>query len=148
MFILRWGWLFGDDESPSVLVAVVASFVIWILPFVSMRALSRYREFATDRGAVAITGHPSELASALQRIDTRTEAVPTRDAREHAETNAFFIQPRRSGTIDGCSAPTRAPKPESRDSETFSDHSDLPGIVQHGTWRPVPVRVPWQEVSC
>jgi heat shock protein HtpX len=100
MFVLRWGWLFGgDDENPSVLVAVVASFVVWILSFLLMRALSRYREFAADRGAVAITGRPSTLASALQRIDTRMDAVPKRDARERAEMNAFFIQPLRSGFV-------------------------------------------------
>ena len=100
MFVLRWGWLFGgDDESPSVLVAVVTSFVVWGLSFLLMRALSRYREFAADRGAVAITGRPGALASALQRIDTRMDAVPTRDAREHAEMNAFFIQPLKRGTI-------------------------------------------------
>ncbi|WP_323676269.1 zinc metalloprotease HtpX [Halorubellus sp. PRR65] len=101
MFVLRWGWLFGggDDENPSVLVAMVASFVVWILSFLLMRALSRYREFAADRGAVAITGRPSALASALQRIDNRMDAVPTRDARENAEMNAFFIQPLKGGTI-------------------------------------------------
>jgi heat shock protein HtpX len=100
MFVLRWGWLFGgDDENPSALVAVVVSFVVWILSFLLMRALSRYREFAADRGAVAITGRPSALASALQRIDTRMDAVPKRDARERAEMNAFFIQPLRSGFV-------------------------------------------------
>jgi heat shock protein HtpX len=100
MFVLRWGWLFGgDDENPSVLVAIVMSFVVWILSFLLMRALSRYREFAADRGAVAITGRPSALASALQRIDTRMDAVPKRDARERAEMNAFFIQPLRSGFV-------------------------------------------------
>jgi heat shock protein HtpX len=100
MFVLRWGWLFGgDDENPSALVAVVASFVVWIISFLLMRALSRYREFAADRGAAAITGRPSTLASALQRIDTRMDAVPKRDARERAEMNAFFIQPLRSGFV-------------------------------------------------
>lgn len=100
MFVLRWGWLFGsDDENSSVLVAVVASFVVWILSFVLIRVLSRYREFAADRGAVAITGHPSARASALQRIDMRIEPVSTRDAREHAEMTAFCIQPLKSGTI-------------------------------------------------
>ncbi|MFC6954973.1 zinc metalloprotease HtpX [Halorubellus litoreus] len=100
MFVLRWGWLFGgDDENPSALVAVIASFVVWIISFLLMRALSRYREFAADRGAVAITGRPSALASALQRIDTRMDAVPKRDARERAEMNAFFIQPLRSGFV-------------------------------------------------
>jgi len=100
MFVLRWGWLFGgDDENPSVFVAIIASFVVWIVSFLLMRALSRYREFAADRGAVAITGRASALASALQRIDTRMDAVPTRDARDQAEMNAFFIQPLQSGTI-------------------------------------------------
>jgi heat shock protein HtpX len=100
MFVLRWGWLLGgDDENPSVLVAIVTSFVVWIVSFLLMRALSRYREFAADRGAVAITGQPSALASALERIDAQMDATPTQDARDSAEMNAFFIQPVKQGII-------------------------------------------------
>ncbi|MGZ0746994.1 zinc metalloprotease HtpX [Haloparvum sp. AD34] len=100
-FVVRWGWLFaGDDRnSPPVWVAIVVSLVVWVVSFLLIRALSRYREYAADRGAASITGNPSALASALMRIDGRMDDVPKEDLRDQAEMNAFFIIPIRSGLI-------------------------------------------------
>ncbi|ERH12625.1 MAG: Zn-dependent protease [halophilic archaeon J07HB67] len=101
--VVRWGWLFaGGDEQEGgggVIVAVVASFVVWVLSFVLIRALSRYREFAADRGGAAITGKPGALASALMTINGRMDKVPEDDLRGQAEMNAFFVIPIKSGTI-------------------------------------------------
>ena len=102
--VVRWGWLFagGGDEQEGgggVLVAVVASFVVWVLSFILIRALSRYREFAADRGGAAITGKPGALASALMTINGRMDKVPDDDLRGQAEMNAFFVIPIKSGTI-------------------------------------------------
>ena len=47
------------------MVVLLVSFVVYVLSFFLMLALSRYREFAADRGAALITGRPSALASAL-----------------------------------------------------------------------------------
>jgi heat shock protein HtpX len=58
-----------------------------------IRALSRYREYAADRGAAIITGQPSELASALLKISGRMQRIPERDLREVQGANAFFIIP-------------------------------------------------------
>jgi heat shock protein HtpX len=58
-----------------------------------MLALSRYREFTADRGAALITGRPSALASALQRIQTAMQETPQRDLRAAENMNAFFIIP-------------------------------------------------------
>jgi heat shock protein HtpX len=58
-----------------------------------MLALSRYREFAADRGAAVITGRPSALSSALVKIAGSMQRVPTRDLREAERLNAFFIVP-------------------------------------------------------
>lgn len=99
--VVRWGWLFGGrgrNQAP-VWVAILVSVVVWIISFLLIRALSRYREFAADRGAAAITGKPSALASALMKIAGRMEKVPKEDLREQAEMNAFFIIPIRSGFV-------------------------------------------------
>lgn len=100
--IVRWGWLFGGDRERGnmpVIVAIVASLLVWILSYLLIRALSRYREFAADRGAAIITGRPSALASALLKISGRMENVPKRDMRETSEMNAFFIIPIKSDFI-------------------------------------------------
>ncbi|NHX35208.1 MULTISPECIES: zinc metalloprotease HtpX [Halolamina] len=101
--VVRFGFLFGGGRQRQgggqVLVAIGVSFAVWILSFVLIRTLSRYREYAADRGAAAITGNPSALASALLTIDGSMDRVPQEDLRETAEMNAFFVIPIRSGVI-------------------------------------------------
>ncbi|WP_123536977.1 zinc metalloprotease HtpX [Halosimplex salinum] len=105
MLILRWGFLFGgggrnrQGGGGGIIVAVVASLVVWIISFFLIRALSRYREYAADRGAAAITGKPAALASALLTIDNRMDKVPKEDMRSQSEMNAFFIIPIDKGII-------------------------------------------------
>jgi len=104
--VVRFGWLFagghgrgrGNNQAP-VFVAILVSLVVWIISFLLIRALSRYREFAADRGGAIITGRPSALASALATIDSRMDRVPKEDLRDQAEMNAFFIIPITSGFI-------------------------------------------------
>ncbi len=96
--VVRWGWLFGGrggrrNGGASVFVAILVSLVVWIVSFILTRALSRYREYAADRGGALITGNPSALASALLTIDGRMGDVPSEDLREQAEMNAFFVIP-------------------------------------------------------
>src|ERR687893_2419466 len=99
--ILQFGFFFGgghgsDDENPSFLVVLLVSFVVYVLSFFLMMALSRYREFAADRGAAVVTGRPSALSSALVKISRSVEQLPQRDLREAERLermNAFFIVP-------------------------------------------------------
>ena len=95
--IMQFGFFFGggggDDENPSIIVVLLVSFVVYIVSFFLMLALSRYREFAADRGAAVITGRPSALSSALVKISGAMQQVPTRDLREAERMNAFFIVP-------------------------------------------------------
>ena len=103
--VVRWGWLFaggrdrGGQQQAPVYVAILASLVVWVISFLLIRALSRYREFAADRGGASITGQPSALATALMKIDSGMEKVPEDDLRGQSEMNAFFIIPIRAGWL-------------------------------------------------
>src|SRR5690242_6616097 len=89
------GWGGGDDDGdgPGFAVVLLASFVVYIVSFFLMLALSRYREFAADRGAALITGRPSALASALMKLNGAMQRVPDQDLRQAERMNAFFIIP-------------------------------------------------------
>jgi heat shock protein HtpX len=94
--IMQFGFFFGggdDDEGPGILVILLVSALVYFLSFFLMLALSRYREFAADRGAAIITGRPSALSSALVKISGAMQAVPTQDLRQAERMNAFFIVP-------------------------------------------------------
>jgi heat shock protein HtpX len=83
----------GDDNGPGFLAIILVSAIVWVVSFFLMQALSRYREFAADRGAAVITGRPSALSSALLKISGTMERIPQSDLRAHAELNAFYIVP-------------------------------------------------------
>ncbi len=99
--ILQFGFFFGggqggDDDNPSFIVILLVSFVVYVVSFFLMMALSRYREFAADRGAAIVTGRPSALSSALVKISDQVKQLPQRDLREAERLermNAFFIVP-------------------------------------------------------
>jgi heat shock protein HtpX len=103
--MVRWGAFFGGGrrsggrQGGGIVVAILVSLVVWIVSYLLIRALSRYREYAADRGAAAITGNPSALASALLKISGEMDTVPEDDLREEAEMNAFFIIPIKSGVV-------------------------------------------------
>jgi heat shock protein HtpX len=83
----------GDDDSPAGIVIFLVSLLVYVLSFLLMLALSRYREFAADRGAALTTGRPSALSAALVKISQNIQAIPQRDLRAAEELNAFFIVP-------------------------------------------------------
>ena len=95
--IVQFGFFFGgsndDDDGPSVMVIILVSLAVYIVSFFLMQALSRYREFAADRGSAVITGRPSALSSALLKISGTMQRIPQTDLRAHAEMNAFYIFP-------------------------------------------------------
>jgi len=97
--IVQFGFFFGggsddDDDGPGVLVVILVAMAVYVISFFLMQALSRYREFAADRGAAVLTGRPSALSSALLKISGTMQRIPQRDLREtHAELNAFYIFP-------------------------------------------------------
>jgi heat shock protein HtpX len=103
-YIVQFGFLFGgtssdDDDGPSAMVLVLVSLVVYFVSFLLMQALSRYREFAADRGAALITGRPSALSSALQKISGGMARIPKQDLRAASELQAFFIFPTSIGGL-------------------------------------------------
>ncbi|HKG03728.1 MAG TPA: zinc metalloprotease HtpX [Conexibacter sp.] len=99
-YIVQFGFFFGgggmgssDDDSPSMAVVILVSVVVYVISFLLLQALSRYREFAADRGAAVITGRPSALSAALMKISGSMERIPQRDLRASEELAAFYIFP-------------------------------------------------------
>jgi len=95
-FGMGGGWSRRDDReggaSAAVLVYLV-SILVWVISFFLIRALSRYRELAADRGSAIITGAPSQLASALMKISGDIARIPNSDLRKVEGASAFMIIP-------------------------------------------------------
>ena len=83
----------NNNSVPVWLIVVAVSAVTYVLSWVLIRTISRYREYAADRGSAVITGAPEHLMSALQKISSQITMIPDRDLREVAGMNAFFIIP-------------------------------------------------------
>ena len=84
-----------DDNSgvPIWLIIFLVSLLTYFISYLLIRAISRYREYAADRGSALITGAPENLMSALQKISSGIMQIPQQDLREVQSMNAFFIIP-------------------------------------------------------
>jgi heat shock protein HtpX len=104
--LTRWGMFFGmwgggyggrsnnnNNQVPVWLIVTLVAVVTYAISFILIRTISRYREYAADRGSALITGTPENLMSALQKIASGITQIPQRDLREVAGMNAFFIVP-------------------------------------------------------
>jgi heat shock protein HtpX len=93
--ILQFGFFFGgggdDDDNPGFFALILVALAVYVVSFFLMSALSRYREFAADRGAAEITRRPSALSSALMKISGQMSRIPEQDLRAHSELAAFYI---------------------------------------------------------
>jgi heat shock protein HtpX len=98
-----YGQMFGggrrDNGPPVWLIVTLVAIVTYALSYILIRAISRYREYAADRGAAIITGAPEQLMSALQKIASQMTLIPERDLREVEGMNAFFIIPARARSM-------------------------------------------------
>src|SRR5438045_3943855 len=83
----------NNSGPPIWLIVTIVAMMTYALSYVLIRTISRYREFAADRGSALITGAPENLMSALQKISSGITQIPQQDLREVAGMNAFFIIP-------------------------------------------------------
>jgi heat shock protein HtpX len=83
----------NNNSVPVWLIVVVVSIITYFLSQILILAISRYREYAADRGSALITGAPEHLMSALQKIASQITMIPQQDLRQVETMNAFFIIP-------------------------------------------------------
>jgi heat shock protein HtpX len=113
-FITQFGFLFGggfggrgnrnnQGGGNAFIVVLLVSAAVYVISFLLLQALSRYREFAADRGSAILTGRPSALISALMKISGTMGRIPQRDLRAASgELAAFYIfPPKAKQTISG-----------------------------------------------
>lgn len=99
-FLVRsamWGSMMRDrrDQNTAVvfIVVMLVSVIVYAVSFILIRALSRYRELGADRGAAYVTGRPSALARALQKISGDMASIPTQDLRKMEPVSSFAFAP-------------------------------------------------------
>lgn len=102
-YLVRFG-LFGglqtrnrNSAGTSAIVLLVA-ITTWVVSFLIIRAISRYREFSADRGGAIMTGKPDKLANALLKISGKIKVIPPKELENVQKLNAFFIIPALSGS--------------------------------------------------
>ncbi len=103
-FIVQFGFLFGggfgggrnnqNNQGNAFIFVLLVSAAVYVISWLLLQALSRYREFAADRGSAIITGRPSALISALLKISGNMKQIPQQDLRAASgELAAFYIFP-------------------------------------------------------
>ncbi len=124
-FITQFGFLFGggfgggnrnNQNNNGFFIVILVSAAVYVISFLLLQALSRYREFAADRGSAIITGRPSALISALMKISGTMQRIPQRDLRAaSSELAAFYIFP---------------PKAKESITNLFSTHPPLEARIE------------------
>lgn len=102
-YLIRFG-LFGGlqarnrNTAGSTAIVLLVAIITWVVSFLIIRAISRYREFYADRGGAIMTGKPEKLASALLKISGKIKVIPPKEIENVQKLNAFFIIPALSGS--------------------------------------------------
>lgn len=89
--------LFNREQGGAWIIAGIVAAIVWVIATLLMMALSRYREYAADRGAAFITENPDALISALKKISGKMERLPAETKAAAEGANAFYIIPALSG---------------------------------------------------
>ncbi len=86
------------DSGYVTIIVILVAIVTWVVSFLIIRAISRYREYSADRGGAIMTGRPDKLADALMKISGKMNKIPTSELQKVQKMNAFFIIPALSGS--------------------------------------------------
>jgi len=87
----------GGQAMAMMMAVYIGVMVIYFVSQLLISTLSRYRELAADREGAIMTGSPSNLASALNKISGQLAQIPEKDLRQVEHANAFFIIPALQG---------------------------------------------------
>jgi heat shock protein HtpX len=87
------------NTAGTTAIVILVAIITWIVSFLIIRAISRYREYSADRGGAIMTGKPDKLASALLKISGRIGSIPPKEIEKVQKLNAFFIIPALSGSF-------------------------------------------------
>jgi len=103
MTMLFWNMLFGgmggrrNNQAGAMMLIYLITMVVYFLGQLLVLALTRYREYGADHGGAVISGNPSALASALEKISGSMARIPQEDLRKVQTANAFMIIPAAAG---------------------------------------------------
>ena len=88
----------GRNSSGGTAIVILVALITWVVSFLIIRAISRYREYSADRGGAIMTGKPDKLATALLKISGKIKVIPPNELKNVQKLNAFFIIPALSGS--------------------------------------------------
>jgi heat shock protein HtpX len=102
-YLMQFGFYGGlqtrnRNSAGSGAIVLVVAVVTWVVSFLIIRAISRYREYSADRGGAIMTGKPDKLATALLKISGKIKVIPPNELKNVQKLNAFFIIPALSGS--------------------------------------------------
>lgn len=102
-YLMQFGFYGGlqsrdRNSAGSGAIVLLVAVVTWIVSFLIIRAISRYREYSADRGGAIMTGKPDTLATALLKISGKIKVIPPNELKNVQKLNAFFIVPALSGS--------------------------------------------------
>lgn len=102
-YLIQFGFYGGlqtrnRNSAGSGVIVLVVAVVTWVVSFLIIRAISRYREYSADRGGAIMTGKPDKLATALLKISGKINVIPPNELKNVQKLNAFFIIPALSGS--------------------------------------------------
>ena len=102
-YLMQFGFYGGlqtrnRNSARSGVIVLLVAIVTWVVSFLIIRAISRYREYSADRGGAIMTGKPDKLATALLKISGKIKVIPPNELKNVQKLNAFFIIPALSGS--------------------------------------------------